>query len=277
MNICHVTSGHLRNDVRVYLKEVSSLRNNGFNTLFIVADGLGNDPENFIYDVGKPKGRLYRFTTTTKKILKLAKTLRDVEVFHFHDPELIPVALKLKRKGKKIIFDFHEDVPKQLLTKPYLNPFLLKILSRAFAAYERNAAKKFDYIISTTIPSKNKFLAVNNNSEVINNYPLPTEFIKAEQIKRSNNKTICYVGGISRERGILELINALELLDDIKLKLAGNFKTAEVEEEAKELKAWNKVEFYGYVSRGNSKDLSRFYCRNRYLSAHTSSFRSSIE
>ncbi len=255
MKICHVTSGHYRNDIRVFLKEISSLRANGYETRFVVADGAGNDDHNLIYDVGKPKSRLGRFFGTTRHIYKLIKTFNDIQIFHFHDPELIPIACKMKRRGRKVIFDFHEDVPKQLLTKPYLSPFLLKILSGIFARYELKKAKRFDFIITTTQSSKNKFLKANKHVEVINNYPLPSEFIKNDPTRENNEKAICYVGGISRERGILELIEALGHVDDIKLKLAGNFKTSDVENEAKELKAWNKVNYYGYVTREETQKI----------------------
>ena len=64
----------------------------------------------------------------------------DAEIYHLHDPELIPIGLKLKRRGKIVILTY-EDVPKQLLGKPYLSPLLLRVLSILFVAFERSHAR----------------------------------------------------------------------------------------------------------------------------------------
>jgi glycosyltransferase involved in cell wall biosynthesis len=252
MKICHVTSAHQRDDIRVFLKEISSLRIAGYNVTFIVADGKGNDSNNQIYDVGKAKSRFGRFFITTHKIYKLAKTLQ-IDLFHFHDPELIPVGIKLKKYGKKIIFDFHEDVPKQLLTKPYLNKFLLVLLSQSFAVYEKWACKHYDFIITTSASGKSKFKSITNNVEIINNYPLFTE-LSTDKINWDDKKyEVCYIGGISAIRGIIELINAFDYLDDISLNLAGSFNTESIENEARACNSWNKINFLGYISRAETQ------------------------
>jgi glycosyltransferase involved in cell wall biosynthesis len=71
---------------------------------------------------------------------------------------------------------------------------------------------------------------------------------------------ICYVGGISVVRGIGELMDALVLLPEIRLNLAGNFSNAELEGQIREKQAWNRVEFYGYVGR---KELLAIFNRSK--------------
>ena len=61
------------------------------------------------------------------------------DLVHFHDPELIPLGMRLKRKGFIVVADFHEDIPLQILTKPYLNPILKRIVSFTFKIYQRYA------------------------------------------------------------------------------------------------------------------------------------------
>ena len=147
MNICHLTSVHPRSDIRIYKKEILSLRDSGHDVDFIVADGKMNDPRNRIFDVGSSSNRLFRMLLTTRKIKKVALKL-DANIYHLHDPELLPLGSYLKRKGKTVVFDSHEDVPKQILSKPYLNKGILKVISIIYGIYEEIICKKFDLIIT---------------------------------------------------------------------------------------------------------------------------------
>ena len=166
MHTAHLTSAHVRDDTRIFLKMCTSLAKNGYNVSLIVADGKGDELKNKvnIYDVGaKTGGRLSRMTRTVKKVFEKAKIL-DADIYHLHDPELIPIGLKLKRMGKTIIFDSHEDVPKQMLGKPYLNAPLRYLIGQTFSLYEHYACRKLDGIIAVFPFFRDKFLKINQNT-----------------------------------------------------------------------------------------------------------------
>jgi len=250
--VTHLTSVHPRYDTRIFLKECTSLAKK-YKVNLIVADDKGDGVKNGVsfYDVGVGRGRINRILKTTKKILKKAKELNS-DIYHIHDPELIPIGLKLKKLGKKVIFDAHEDLPKQILSKHYFGNITKKILSLIIAKFEIWALKKFDLVISATPIIKEKFLKHNIKSVDINNFPILDELIDIKP--NFKTKTICYIGLLYQTRGIKEIVKAIENID-IKLIIAGKFYDKNFEDEIKALKGWNKVDFRGFVSRDEVKEI----------------------
>jgi glycosyltransferase involved in cell wall biosynthesis len=244
--IAHLTSAHPRYDSRIFDKMCKSLSKK-YNVNLIVADGKGNEiKENInIFDVGKSLNRKDRILNTTKKVFKKAIEI-DARIYHLHDPELIPIGLKLKKLGKKVIFDSHEDIPKQILAKHYLSNFTKKLLSFFYSKYEIYALKKFNYVITATPFIKEKFIKAGIKSEDINNFPIIDDFLKLSP--KFNNNTFCYVGTLYETRGIEEIVKAIEKVDG-KLIIAGKFYDKEYERKIKNLKGWKKVDFRGFVNK----------------------------
>jgi len=228
----------------------TSLSHNGYDVSLVVADNLQNDVVNdvSIYDVGKGcHGRLSRMTKTVNRVYKKAQDL-NADIYHLHDPELMPIGVKLIKLGKKVIFDAHEDLPQQLLGKPYLNKVSRYILSKIFALYEHRVCSKFDAVIAATPCIGEKFSKINPKTVEINNFPLLDELSNTSNWSQKLNE-VAYVGGITKIRGIEEVIHSLNFTQEIKLNLVGEFSEKEVEESVKNNKGWDKVNQFGFLDR----------------------------
>lgn len=248
--IAHLTSVHTRYDTRIFLKECTSLAAHGYLTSLIVADGQGDEQKNNvnIYDVGASKNRLDRISRAPLRVLKKAIEL-DADIYHLHDPELIPIGLKLKKLEKTVIFDSHEDVPNQILSKYYLNPFIRRPISELIRRYEIFACSKLDAVIAATPFIEEKFLKINPNTVNVNNYPIIKEFASITHSSENSHK-VFYVGSITAVRGIEEIVDALNFTqNNASLLLGGSFVDNKLEEKVKKMKSWRKVQYLGFINR----------------------------
>jgi len=253
--VCILTSVHQPFDVRIFHKEAKSLARAGYEVALIAQHDKEKTVDGVkIINLEKPHNRVERMTKTSWSAFRKALEV-DADIYHLHDPELIPAGMKLKRLGKKVIFDSHEDVPRQLLAKPYLNPMVLKTLSRAVSIFERYACRRFDGIVAATPFIRDKFLAINPNTVDINNFPLIGEFDAAVPWAEKQNE-VCYVGGMASIRGLRELVSACEFLQSpARLNLAGSFLEPSVEAELKPHPGWMRVNELGFVDRAGVRDV----------------------
>jgi glycosyltransferase involved in cell wall biosynthesis len=255
MKICHLTSVHKQHDVRIFLKECSSLAKY-HQTHLIVVNGHDEVKNNVTIHGLKVdfNSRLQRFTKAVRETYKKALEI-NADVYHLHDPELLRIAVKLKKKGKKVIYDAHEDLPRQILSKPYIDEKISTIIAYLIEKYENKIVRKLDAIVGATPHITKRFKKINEKTFNINNYPLleEIELNKSETI--NDKKNICYVGGITKIRGIHNVIDALSEVNDINLFLAGEFSSQDYKNEIKIKKGWDKVTELGFISRTKSKNI----------------------
>lgn len=252
--IAHLTSVHPRHDTRIFYKQCVSLAKNGYDVSLIVADGLGDEVKDgvHIYDVGKAKGRLARMLKTTKLIYN--KTLElDLNLVHLHDPELMPLIFRYKLSGIKVIYDSHEDLPTQIKNKPYLSFIVRHTLSYVISFFQAFAAYFCSGIVVSTPFIASKFIRFNKHTVDVCNYPILNE-LPHNSCKQVSN-TICYIGGISKNRGIIEIVTAMGLLKQkSRLALVGNFSDMDLKNHVMTLKGWEYVDDLGYLDREGVRD-----------------------
>src|SRR5699024_4873856 len=133
--VCHLTSVHRAEDPRIFHKECTSLVKKGYE-VYLVAHGESyiKNKVNIIGVGKKPTSRYKRFIESSQKVYKAAKALQ-ADIYHLHDPELLPYALKLKKTGAKVIFDSHEDYISTITEKDYLPSFTRNLIAKIFKRY----------------------------------------------------------------------------------------------------------------------------------------------
>lgn len=108
IKVCHMTSAHDPEDIRIFHKECVSLAKAGYD-VYLVQPGDSYE-KNGVHLVGlsaPAQGRMEHFLHSAKNAYKKALEV-DADIYHLHDPELLGYGLKLKRRGKKVTFDSHE-------------------------------------------------------------------------------------------------------------------------------------------------------------------------
>lgn len=259
--VAHLTSVHPRYDTRIFLKECRSLAEAGYDVHVYVADGKGGESRHGVtfFDIGRSRNRVCRMLA---KPLHMLRSMRKSEaaLVHFHDPELIPLGLLLKLRGMKVIYDAHEDVPRQILSKQWIPSLVRKPLAAIVEAFENFAARRFDAVIAATPHIQSRFQRVGANSVAVRNFPLSNELWSGSDARldsvTSVDPTLAYVGGITEIRGIREIVLALPQTP-AKLILAGTFQNSDFEQEIRALPGWHQVDYRGHVGREEVQEILR--------------------
>lgn len=252
--IVHLTTAHGRHDIRIHLKECDSLACAGYDVHHIVADGLGDERvgEVQVHDIGVAGGRFQRMLLRPWRMLAAAHRL-DARLYHFHDPELLLIALFLRRGGAKVVYDTHEDVPRSLLSRDWIPQWIRPGLSAVFEWFENAVARRISAVVGATPHIAARFRRVNPKTVAINNYPMHHEIEEAVQ-RTGDGRSVCYLGGIGRIRGVEEMVRAMEHVNG-RLILAGPFESEQTAQAASQMPGWSKVDYRGKVSRAAVREI----------------------
>ncbi|MCW7755324.1 glycosyltransferase [Desulfobotulus sp. H1] len=249
---CHLTSVHSRHDTRIVWKQCRSLVKKKYAVTLIVGDGKGDECSSDgmrILDVGLPETRGERFFHTAWKVYKKALLL-DADLYHLHDPELIVWGILLKMHGKKVVFDVHEDIPVQILSKPYIPKALRGGLSFTARIFLGLVSRGFDAIVTATPFIQARLHSVNACVVNVNNFPMEEETKEFLNEKTESEQYLVYAGSISPLRGMREMVEALALVrQPLRLKVAGIFPESDYKDELRQLPGWQYVDELGWLDR----------------------------
>ncbi len=246
MKVAHITTVHPKNDNRIFYKECLTLKDSGYKVSLIIA-GENSDNINDIEIIGfkKYKGRIKRiFKTSFIDLLEVCKKV-DADIYHFHDPEIIFAGIVLKLKGKKVIYDIHENNPASILSKPYIKSKFLRVLfSKIFNIIEQIAVVFFDAIVTARPDISERFK--HKRLITLRNFPILPDLnnIKNIEVKKTRPAVI-FVGGMTKLRGIEYLLEAFKQLPEVELWLLGPVQDSVLKEKIEN--AGSNVKYFGVV------------------------------
>lgn len=240
IRICHVTSIHPPFDGRIFRKQCMSLSSKyevcliQANTPDQVKDGIK------VFGVKIPDGRL-RKMLTRKPVFQKALEV-NADIYHIHDPELLSLIPKLKKMGKKVIFDSHENFPGVIMIKEYIPLFLRKLASKIYARYERRNLEYCDALISVTPDIVERFSIINPHSYLVTNYPIYREM----EDNRKWGKSVCFAGGVNKEWMHHQIVKALPSTE-AHYRIVGRSAYPAYQELLMSLPGWENVEMLGKI------------------------------
>ena len=249
--ICMLTTVHTPSDSRIFYKESLTLNQEGYRVCLVapcerdtVVEGV------YIKAVQVPRGRTERMVRTVIQVYK--KGVREgADLFHFHDPELLPVGMLLKARGKLVIYDVHEEAPKEILNKFWIPRRLRPVVSKAARLFEKLGCKIFDGIIAATPVIAKGFPS--SKTVTVQNFPLRGELLLEKPSPYLERPPLVgYVGGITETRGIMEMVEAISHLPErlqARLVLAGQYFPPNLHLKLSSLGGWARVEYLGWLSR----------------------------
>ncbi|UFA51504.1 glycosyltransferase [Deinococcus radiophilus] len=251
MKILHLTTAHADDDVRIYVKEAASLAQH-YDTALIAPRRSERVYGDITYLPLTPAH------SRAERLLLQREALRLVEQFgpdvvHLHDPELLFLGLYLRARGVKVVWDVHEDLPRQVLHKPWIPARLRGATSVAAKGFEAVAGLAFDQIVPVTDSIAEAFPA--HKVVKVQNFPILGELGEPKQTNpEAPIRTFVHAGGLTSVRGIFEITEAIGQLNeqlgkDARLLLIGKFESSAFEEKCRESAGWSYVDYHPWVDR----------------------------
>lgn len=246
MKVCQITSVHPNDDIRIFVKECSSLAKAGVDVT-LIANNDRNETRNGVHIKAlKKRNSAIKRILFNLPIILIFCLRKRFDVYHGHDPELIPVLFILRCFGKKVVYDMHENFPKQLASKE-LPSYVKKIVGGIWPIIERICLRRMSVVFAES-SYKEDYPYVKSSVDILN-MPLVTHLSDME-VNKKDIFTLGYVGGVSQDRYCLRILETVLSLQQsgyrIGFDCVGPIESASTEAKINELLGQlENVRFYG--------------------------------
>ncbi|MFC5141946.1 glycosyltransferase family 4 protein [Actinomycetospora rhizophila] len=256
--VAHLSSAHHWSDTRIFGRLCRTLSRHGYDVTLVAAGDEGRREEDGVHIVVEPiaSGRAQRLLLAVPRVLAAAFRA-DADIYHLHDPELIPIIPLLRLRGAQVVYDAHEDLPSQVLDKHYLplgvRPVLAAVARLLCAVADRSAHQ----IVAATPTIAERFRS--ERCTVVHNYPELLEDVDDTVDYDDRDPAIAYVGAVTAVRCATEMVDAMHLADlpeDWRLRLVGPASPANLRDELATRPGWTLVEDHGNVSPRRARELT---------------------
>lgn len=152
------------------------------------------------------RSRWRRLTISAWKGLRAARAL-DADLYHLHDPELLPVGLALKLSGRRVVYDCHENFVEKAKARRWIPHPLRGFYAGMYEWLVRRILPRLDGLVAATAGIAARLPA--RRSLVLRNLP-DLDAVRAG-ISGSERQAglVIYTGGLTPNRGIEQVIPAL--------------------------------------------------------------------
>ncbi len=216
MHIVHISSVHNAYDPRIRSKQIQSVVARGWKATLITGDlqaKSGAGIQAVPIWPGNTRRWLRMLFTAPRATLRAGKEKADI--YHLHDPELLPWAFFLRLKGKPVVYDIHEDYLSSVNKKDYLPRLSRPLLSAIASLIERGLATGCSQIIAEKYYCRRFPRAVS-----ILNYPA-LSLLDCGPSLSPKSKRLLYTGNLDENRGAFQMARLVRARSDFTLVAAG--------------------------------------------------------
>ena len=217
-SVVHFTTVHDPFDSRVFHRECKTLSEAGYDVVLLAPGGDDTMVEGILVE-GLPRcgNRLLRMSLGVGRAFLKALGKR-ADLYHFHDPELIPAGLLLRLLGKRVVYDIHEDNRTGLEEREYLPSSLRALTARLLAWVEETSSRHFHLVLAERYYAE-RF----PRGQTVLNYArfpaLDEDRLRARP--RPGRPRLIYTGNVKPYRGAHLHAGLLQHLPDAELFLVG--------------------------------------------------------
>lgn len=251
--ICNITRNRLRWDKGIGRECFAEKEE--YEVHFVVADNQKDEIKDGIHfhGVKQRKIRIIRGIFILLALYKKAKSIQ-ADLYVLHDPELLLIALFLKKCGK-VVFSSHEYYLEEIENAPDVSKWGKFFLKNCFQFLFWAIPRRLNGLI--LVCSDQQTGCFCPHSFVLSNYAQIKQFPTAFPILDAAN-CILYVGIIAERRGFSIILKALEeCKQNIRLILCGKFESHEFYGRCQKMSAWRKVEYKGYLATESTRILAK--------------------